>query len=94
MKEFEKEWIQTRAGDHSVRYTNLPPGKYTFEVKCLSALSDDEGNVTSIEVVIHPYFYKTWWFMLIVFLLILFIAYRFSLNRGGNTKREEGEKLL
>ena len=94
MKEFEKEWIQTRAGDHSVRYTNLPPGKYTFEVKCLSALSDDEGNVTSIEVVIHPYFYKTWWFMLIVFLLIVFIAYRFYLNRVEKLKREEGEKML
>ena len=94
MKEFEKEWIQTRAGDHSVRYTNLPPGKYTFEVKCLSALSDDEGNVTSIEVVIHPYFYKTWWFILLVLMLVAFISYRFYLNRVEKLKREEGERML
>ena len=94
MKGFEKEWIQTRAGEHAVRYTNLPPGKYTFEVKCLSALSDDEGNVTSVEVVIEPYFYKTWWFLLIVFLLIVFIAYRLYLNRVEKLKREEAEKML
>ena len=94
MKEFEKEWIQTRAGDHSVRYTNLPPGKYTFEVKCLSALSDDEGNVTSIEVVIHPYFYKTWWFILLVLMLMAFIGYRFYLNRVEKLRREEGERML
>lgn len=94
MKEFEKEWIQTRAGEHSVRYTNLPSGKYTFEVKCLSALSDNESNVTSIEVIVRPYFYKTWWFLLIVILLLAYIGYRFYLNRVEKLKREAGEKML
>lgn len=94
MKEFEKEWIQARAGEHSVRYTNLPPGKYTFEVKCLSALSDDEGNVTSIEVVVRPYFYKTWWFILIIILFLAFMGYRFYLNRVEKLKREAGDRML
>ena len=94
MKEFEKEWIQTRAGEHSVRYTNLPPGKYTFEVKCLSALSDDEGNVSSVEVVVRPYFYKTWWFMLIVIVAVAFIARRIYQQRVEKLKREEGERML
>ena len=94
MKEFEKEWIQTRAGEHTVRYTNLPAGKYTFEVKCLSALSDDEGNITSIEVVVEPYFYKTWWFMLIVMGIIAIVAHWFYKSRVEKLKREEGERML
>lgn len=94
MREFEEDWIQTRAGEHAVRYTNLPPGHYTFEVKCLSALSDDEGNVTSIEVVVRPYFYKTWWFMLIVLVAIGFIARRIYKERVEKLKREEGERML
>ena len=94
MKGFEDEWIQTRAGEHSVRYTNLPSGKYTFEVKCLSAMSDDEGNITSVEVVVEPYFYKTWWFMLLVFGAIVFVANRLYNTRVEKLKREEGERML
>lgn len=94
MKGFEEEWIQTKTGEHSVRYTNLPPGHYTFEVKCLSALSEDEGNVTSIEVTVSPYFYKTWWFMLIAAIVLALIITRLYKTRIETLKREEGERML
>lgn len=94
MRGFEEEWIQTRAGEHTVRYTNLPPGKYTFEVKCLSALSDGEGNVTSIEVTVRPYFYKTWWFMLIVLVAVASVVSYIYKVRVEKLRLEEGERML
>nr|WP_238315120.1 triple tyrosine motif-containing protein [Segatella maculosa] len=37
MKGFEDDWIQLRPGEHGMRYTNLPPGDYEFQVKFVSA---------------------------------------------------------
>lgn len=94
LREFEKEWIQARAGEHSVRYTNLPPGHYTFEVKCLSAMAEGDGDVTSVEVIVSPYFYKTWWFLTLMAMLAAYIAYRTYKQRVAKLKREAGERML
>lgn len=94
MREFEKDWIQMRPGEHSVRYTNLPSGKYTFEVKYLSAMSDNSTNIASLSVVVNPYFWKTWWFMLIIFVLIVAVITYFYNRRIKKLKHEEVVKML
>lgn len=70
--------------NNSATYTNLNPGKYLFRVRTSNpgGLWDTEDSTLSI--VIHPPFWKTWWFRLIVIsLLSLFVLYlfRFYLNR-------------
>jgi ligand-binding sensor domain-containing protein/two-component sensor histidine kinase len=51
-------------------YTNLDPGSYTFRVK--GSNSDGIWNEagTSLSITIAPPFWQTWWFMLIIFVLI------------------------
>lgn len=62
---FEKEW--NKAGNrNTATYTNLDPGTYTFEVKA----SNNDGlwneTATSLQVIITPPFWATWWFRLII----------------------------
>ncbi len=55
------DWID--AGTRrSVRYSHLPPGRYTFKV--IAANSDGVWNETgaTLEVYMKPYFYQTRWF--------------------------------
>ncbi|MDD6895633.1 MAG: two-component regulator propeller domain-containing protein [Prevotellaceae bacterium] len=66
MKGFESQWTRMRPGEHSVRYTNLPSGRYTFEVKYLSAISGNVLNTASIDIIVAPYFWKSWWFVMLV----------------------------
>lgn len=60
LKGFDKEWND--AGNRRIAYyTNIPPGTYTFIVKASNndEVWNDAG--TSIEIIVRPPFWKTWW---------------------------------
>jgi PAS domain S-box-containing protein len=60
---FENSWVQVPVSESSYAiYSNLPPGKYTFEVKACN--NDGIWNKTpaSFDFVIIPPFWQTWWF--------------------------------
>ena len=94
MRGLEDEWTPLRLGEHSVRYSALPAGHYTFEVRYVSSFSSEQSDIASIEVVVRPAFWKSWWFRLlmsIVFVALLFYIY----NRWvARLKRREAEELL
>ena len=80
LENFEQDWEE--AGMlHSATYTHLDPGKYTFKVKGLDNEGKWSSKILSIQLIIEPPFWLTWWFKLIIFLavagsLILFYLYR------------------
>lgn len=68
-------------------YSHLPPGHYTFTV--IAANSDGIWNDTgaSLRVVIHPPFWRTWWFIsatVAALFAVTLLAYR---RRIANLKR-------
>jgi ligand-binding sensor domain-containing protein len=66
-----KEWVE--AGSNlSASYTNLAPGHYTFSVR--AEYGEQPGEETFFSFVIHPPFWKTWWFIAIVSLLALLLV--------------------
>ena len=80
MEGFDKEWVFSGA-KREANYTNLDPGEYTFRVKASNndGVWNEQG--TSIQVIILPPWWQTWWFRLImgftvVFSLTLFYYWR------------------
>jgi signal transduction histidine kinase/streptogramin lyase len=70
----EREW--TEAGSRRyARYTNLDPGEYRFRVR--AANSDGVWNNTghAVQIVIHPPFWRTWWFTTILGAAALFLVW-------------------
>jgi len=55
---FEEEWIYC-GSRRNVRYTNIDPGEYTFRVKACNndGVWNEEG--ASLQVIIHPPWYRT-----------------------------------
>ena len=94
MRGLETEWTLLGPGEHSVRYTSLPSGDYVFEVKYASALSNSHDSVVSIDVMVKPYFYKSWWFIALVFLALLTAAVAIYKRRVRQLRRQEEEKLM
>ena len=92
LKGFDNDWIQLQPGQHSVRYTSLPSGDYTFEVKYSSVLQTDENSI-SINVHVIPYFWKSWWFFLLILLLVVVIARYLYKRRIKVLHDREVEKL-
>ena len=78
LNNFEKDWVYTSASNRMAKYTNVPPGKYVFEV--MASNSDgiwaDKGAVIEISIA------KPWWFstfaFIMYFTLLLILVYVFS----------------
>ena len=94
MKGLEDEWNTLMLGEHSVRYNALPAGRYVFEVRYMSAASSDHFETASIEVVVKPAFWNSWWFRLLLILLVVgLVIYGYN-RRVAELKRREAEQLL
>ena len=69
---YDEVW-RNAEGQRRVNFTKLPPGKYTFQVKSLNSELYRTIPFRSLELVIHPPFYRTWW-AYVVYVLILAIS--------------------
>jgi ligand-binding sensor domain-containing protein/AraC-like DNA-binding protein len=93
LKGFENEWTPLNPGEHSVRYTSLKPGSYTLELAYAHG-DDQDKEVVSIRVEVVPYFWKSWWFMLIVIMLCVAWGVWYYHRRIELWRQKEAEKLL
>ncbi len=84
LRGFDAGWIDA-ATRRVASYTNLPPGKFTFEVAAFegsSALASSEASLAALEIVQRPVFYRTPWFIAVCVLLLAALIlgiYRFRL---------------
>ena len=60
---FDPDWTTAGANQRSATYTNLPAGKYTFMVEAWQREHPEQRVRAALQVVKHPYFYRTPWFI-------------------------------
>lgn len=93
MRGFEKEWTILKHGEHSVRYTSLQPGSYTFEVR-YNIAGEDKTDTIEVDIDVAPYFWKSWWFRLLMLAVIVAACYLLQRRQMELWKRRETERLL
>ena len=94
MKGFDNDWTLLKPGQHSVRYSALPAGSYVFEVKYESAVAPEGSDTISIDVVVKPYFWRSWWFRLLMGILFVALLIYIYNRWVAVVKRREAEQLL
>lgn len=69
MEGFNDTWVYTK--DRSVTYTNLNPGHYTFRIRASNndGVWNEDGY--RLAIYISPPFYRTWWFLAVMVLLLI-----------------------
>jgi ligand-binding sensor domain-containing protein/signal transduction histidine kinase len=89
---FEDQWTHLE-GQHSVSYSNIPPGNYVFRVK--GSNNDGKWNDLSTNLVIHihPPFYKTHWAYIIYILLFLLLVGRIILSYKNRLEKRNKRRL-
>lgn len=60
----ENNWREAGT-QRSANYSYLPAGSYTFRVIAANANGVWNNEGAAIRLVVHPYFYQTWWFLLL-----------------------------
>ncbi len=88
---FDKKWSKLTE-THFTKYTNLPPGNYTFRVKALNIFKD-ESTEASYHFTILPPWYITWWayiiYITILILLVIFVAKIYSKKLKADNEKLE-----
>jgi signal transduction histidine kinase/ligand-binding sensor domain-containing protein len=78
---FDKGWNEV-GSNRMATYTHLDHGKYLFKVKGLNNEGKWSTNMISIQVIITPPFWLTWWFKLAILLAVagsIILIYRIRL---------------
>lgn len=84
---FDKSWSAWNS-ERKKEYTNLSPGKYTFNVKAKDLRLNETGVAKYSFIIEKPWYFKTWAIILIILLIALLIrlivyayTYRLRLQR-------------
>lgn len=72
----DKEWIDADKRNFA-SYSNLPGGKYLFKVRASNWKGNQINKFTTITIIIHPPFWRRWWFYALIAVIIAFPCYLF-----------------
>lgn len=84
---FDHQWVKCRE-NRFVNFTNIPAGRYAFEVKPAGA---PDAEALAVPLVVHVAFYKTNWFWVLV--LLAFLAAAFIYYRNRQRQRQQVAEL-
>jgi len=80
---FNRDWSEP-GSTRSATYTNLNPGTYQLRIKNVKPGTTDTGYEAQLKIVVLPPFWKTIWFLTLIFSFIIFMIFilvRFLINR-------------
>jgi GAF domain-containing protein len=88
----DKNWVSL--GNHSeITFNSLQPGQYTLRVKATDVYGNAVKEQLSVPFIIHPPFWKTWWFFALVAISIATLLFLLIKWREKNIKDIEAQKL-
>ena len=93
LENFDKNW-QAPQPQSFVQYNVLPPGEYTLHIKAFDNRGNPAVNELAIPIEVLQIWYKQWWAKLLatsIVLGLLFLGYRFQLNR--KLEQEETRRI-
>jgi len=83
------EWMPIY-GRPELKIPDLAPGRYVLEVKGMNAYGRPAQNMLVFHLLSRQYFYKTWWFYLLLFLLagsLIWLFFRIRLRNVRNMQQ-------
>jgi len=88
LENFDSDWNQVGQQDVAI-YTNIPHGTYTFRVQARLGDQRWEEEEVSLNVLVKPAYWQTWWFRILVLLTVAGIIWALYQNSVGNLKRNK-----
>jgi signal transduction histidine kinase/CheY-like chemotaxis protein/ligand-binding sensor domain-containing protein len=97
---FDNDWVYIR-NNRFANYTKLPPGNYTLEINASNTSGIWSNKIKTIQVIINPPWWQTWWaylsYILIAAALVLsFFYYRLRqirFRQGMILQQKQTEQL-
>lgn len=92
---FNNQWMQV-ANTPIATFTNVPAGSYTLQIKGIN-YDGIASEIRSLQIIVKPPYWQTWWFRalgVVLFLFIVYTIYRYRLNQQTLKSRLIAEESL
>ncbi|MEO9571246.1 MAG: sensor histidine kinase [Polaribacter sp.] len=90
-KNSDSNWFLTNSGN-KLLFANLASGSYLLQIKATNNKGELIGKIVELKVISQEVFYKTWWFITLLFLIALgiigYVFYQYKIKRDLNTKNK------
>jgi ligand-binding sensor domain-containing protein len=96
LEPLETKWSEPSTEDYS-KYGNLAPGKYTFKVKSCNSEGVWNKEAVTFSFEIKTPFFKTWWFITSIIVLIValvMIVFRIRIQNIRKKQKEEFDRKV
>jgi len=95
---FQNQWSNP-VSEREVTFNNLPPAKYTFQLKASAGTEETQTDTISLPFEITPAFWQTWWFWTLAIVIMVgcltWIIFTYLKKKQlENIKRIEREKEM
>ncbi len=95
----QDDWQYSNSFNRKITYTQLSPGNYVLMLKAQILGSDWQDAPVSYTIIIKPAFWQTWWFKLLIGVLLLLVMIfmfkkRIHVIRKKALQKNEHEKEL
>jgi len=91
-----KQWYEVDADNRRLSFTNLPSGEYILKVKSTNSDGVWCENEKSIKIIITPPFWQTWWFRILILIILVvsaFLYFRYKTNEIRKRNEELERKV-
>jgi len=85
-------WTHLPATIEQLELQNIPWGEFELQLKAIDYLGRDSENTIIITGIAHPPFWKTWWFVGLIVVLISAVVLYVSNSIVKNIKKRERQK--
>ena len=86
---FDRDW-RVSSGEHTARYTNVPPGEYVFRVVTGSRADASANRTATIVVSLRPHFYESRWVQtLAAMMIVALVAAAFVVRARESRVRQQ-----
>jgi len=92
LENFDEDWVSV-GNNRRANYTNLDPGEYIFKVKVANSDGVWSDEVAQIKVLVNPPFWRTIWFLILVYILLPIIMVYGVIRYRINQVKEQKELL-
>lgn len=95
LKGHNDKWLPLDLGTNFVHYSSLPSGNFVFEVKAINH-NKISSNPITLTINIKSPFWQTWWFYVLLSLLVsvgIWFVFKMRLKRVEKEKEIELEKI-
>jgi signal transduction histidine kinase/ligand-binding sensor domain-containing protein len=89
----DQDWQKT-GERRSLQYSNLKPGRYQLQAYSLNRADEPSGEQLLLDITILPAYYQTWWFRLLIVLLVILTILAILRARILAWRREQHQRRI